>query len=610
MLHKVFHTILSPRNIKLPAQQAAVLFSVIVLLVGITTSLFLASVIARQARSDYQASLEQKQNTIESQLTSAVSGYNQLLIAGATLWNLKGDVTKSEWSQFYDNMQVHQHLPNTLGVGYVSVVSTGGVGSFETTMQADGEPGFTVHPLTGDSIQTPVTYLEPQSTINKQTIGYNMYSEPIRRAAMIRATEGASMAVTQPVSLVQDSGANADPTRLGVIMYYPVYSAPTLPMTIEARHKSLRGLVYVVVRPADVLASYSELSSQAFHGVNVTLADTSANTKQLASVNDAGTVSAGSQTAKNDIVVGNRTWAVQVTGEPGVVNTTVVPLLIIVGGSLLGFALAVTMLRTMLGRIEHVQRTYESEVERTKDELLALASHQLRTPASGVKQYIGILTSGIVGGLTPAQQQIAEKAFNANERQIEIINELLYVSKIEAGKVTIRPVRSNVTPIVQRLVDSMHATARAKNITLVFKATQARYAYGDDQYYTMIIDNLISNAIKYSYPDTKVVIKVTKQPNAMLAISVTDRGVGISSGDIDQLFQKFRRINNPLSRSESGSGLGLFLAYQLARAHGGEITVDSKEGKGSTFTLLMPTRHLFEEAQVNIVDHSDSKLPH
>ena len=276
---------------------------------------------------------------------------------------------------------------------------------------------------------------------------------------------------------------------------------------------------------------------------------------------------------------------------------------------MLGFVIALTMLRTLLRRLEHVQRSYEHEVERTKDELLALASHQLRTPASGVKQYIGILTSGIVGPLTAAQQQIAEKAYNTNERQIEIINQLLYVSKIEAGKVTLRLVKSDITPVVQRAVDSLQATARLKNIKVIFKTKQPRYVFGDEQYFAMIVDNLISNAIKYSYPNTTVMVRIVRRPDDFLAVSVTDRGVGIPDHDKEHLFQKFRRLNNPLSRSESGSGLGLFLAYQLARAHGGDITVSSQEGKGSTFTLLLPTTLRFNEAQVDIVDRYEPRLP-
>lgn len=598
----------------MPAQQSALLFAVIILLAGIITSLFLASLVARQARDDFRISLAQKQNAIESQLSSAVTGYNQLLIAGATLFNLKGDLTPQEWEQFYEDMQVERQLPSTLGLGYVSVVKDGDFATLESKMRELGSDNFTVYPKTyptdGDTIHTAITYLEPSNDINVKSLGYDMHSELSRREAMDRAVDSASMAISAPVILVQDKGTSVEAQgRQGVLMYYPVYMTRVLPMTVESRRQQLKGFVYIAARPADILDGYRTESPQTFDRVDVVLADTAGEARQLAAIAHVTGSKNDRLLTSGEIVVGNRRWVTEVSGRPNVVNMTVLPMLIILGGSLMGFVLAVTMLRTLLRRLEHVQKSYEHEVERTKDELLALASHQLRTPASGVKQYIGILTSGIVGPLTAAQQQIADKAFNANERQIEIINELLYVSKIEAGKVTLRPVKSDITPAIQRSVDALQAAANAKNIKIVFRTKQPRYIYGDEQYYAMIIDNLISNAVKYSYPNTTVNVRVTKRQNDMLAIAVIDRGVGIPDLDKVQLFQKFRRINNPLSRSESGSGLGLFLAYQLARAHGGDIVVESREGHGSTFTLLLPTKQRFNESQVNIVDKFDVQPP-
>lgn len=601
---------MSSRNLKLPAQQSAVLFSVIILLVGIIASLFLASMVARQARDDYRVSLNQKQNAIQSELSSAVSSYNQLLIAGATLFNLKGDLTPQEWELFYEDMQVEQHLPSTLGVGYVAAVNAADIPDFEMSMRERVNANFTVNPVTGEPRQTAITYIEPKNEVNKRAYGYDMYSEPTRRAAMDRAIDSASMAISSPVILVQDKGTAAETAeRMGVLMFYPVYNSKILPMTIESRRQQLRGFIYIVARPPDILDGYQTSSPQAFEKVDVVLADTAGERRQMALVNGASGAANSRQVAAGEIVVGNRKWSLEVSGWPSIAATTIIPTVIILGGSLLGFVLAASLLRSIFARLDKVQRSYEHEVERTKDELLALASHQLRTPASGVKQYIGILMGGIVGPLTPAQQQIAEKAFNTNERQIEIINELLYVSKIEAGKVTLRPIKSNITTAVQRSIEALQAAAKLKNIKVSFNVKQPRYIYGDEQYYSMIVDNLMSNAIKYSYPNTTVTVRMSRRPNDMLAIAVIDRGVGIPDHDKDFLFQKFRRLNNPLTRSESGSGLGLFLAYQLARAHGGDITVTTKEGKGSTFTLLLPTKQRFEETQVNIVDRFQPNLP-
>ena len=123
-------------------------------------------------------------------------------------------------------------------------------------------------------------------------------------------------------------------------------------------------------------------------------------------------------------------------------------------GVIMGLAISSGIYILLSYRVRRIKRMYESEVQRTKDELLALASHQLRTPASAVKQYLGILTAGIVGDLSADQRSIALKAEEANERQMNIINDLLYVSKADAGQLVIEPRRINLTELVQKGVDA------------------------------------------------------------------------------------------------------------------------------------------------------------
>lgn len=602
--------LLSPNNKKLPAQKAALLIAVTVLIIGVVSSLFLASVIHRQANDEFVDSLLQRNNALRSQFSSALGGYGHLLYGGSSLFSLKGEVSREEWHKFYLDMKVQEELPDTLGVGFVPYVTKDRLAALEEQVRTNDYPEFTVTPTNPRSDYTAILYLEPLNEVNKKAIGYDMFSEPQRNAAMTLARDTGKVAMSSPVQLVQDTGdgkVNDDP--LGVLVYYPVYSTSYAPTTIDQRRDQLRGFVYVAVRPQDVLDSYLANVPQISEDIDIKVQDiTDGSEGVLGRVNKLSPGASNKQSIVREVVIANRTWQVTTIGRPPVVSSTVLPLASVLAGSLVSVLLSAFMLQFLLKRIARVEHSYAAEVERTKDELLALASHQLRTPASGVKQYIGILTSGIMGELTPAQQQIAEKAYNTNERQIEIINQLLYVSKIEAGKITIRPSRSNITPIIQRIVDQSEPNAERKNVKINFRTKKEHYLYGDEQYYPMIIDNLISNAIKYSHPKTSVSIKVSERGD-MVAVSVVDHGVGVAVEDQGQLFQKFNRIENPLSRSEGGSGLGLYLAYQLARAHGGDIEVRSTVGKGSTFTLLLPKKRSIAEAVVDIADYSGDILP-
>lgn len=609
MFNKFKSIVDSSRNRKLPAQRVAVLFSLAILLTSIVVSIFFASLMARQAREDYKTALVQKQTSIATRINGVMDGYRQLLTSASTLFSLKGDISREEWRRFYEGMNVEASYPSTLGVGYVTKLTKDQIPDFEAKIRDAGDANFTVTPQGEREVYTAITYLEPQNLANAKALGYDMFSEPQRNAAMALAADDDRVGVSAPVTLVQDEGTAMEKQgKAGVLLFYPVYSTPIAPATVAERRAQLKGYVYVVVRPADILEGYATINPASFSRANVTLSDVTDGTDQkLSSIESAGAVT--DQSVTDDISLNNRKWTLEVEGKTGFAASVVLPLAVILGGSLMGFALAAFMLRSLLRRIEVVEKLYEAEVERTKDELLALASHQLRTPASGVKQYIGILTSGIMGDLTPAQQQIAEKAYTVNERQIEIINQLLYVSKIEAGKVTIRPQKSDLTAVVRRIIDQLSTNAERKNIKVVFRTKREVMIYGDDQYYPMIIDNLISNAIKYSFPNTTVNVRLTRKDD-WAVVAITDHGVGIAEQDREQLFKKFNRIENPLSRSEGGSGLGLFLAYQLARAHGGNIDVKSTIGKGSTFTVMLPLKQIVTESQVDIVDYSGASLLH
>lgn len=604
-MFKRLREFLNPRNIKLPAQRAAVLTAFIVLIAGLVAAVFLATLVARQAREDYRVSLLQKNSAIQSRLATVITGYGQLLYSGAALHNLKGDITRAEWQTFYHDMRVKTEFPATLGLGYVTYLRPGEVARFEQSVRAEGFTDFTVTPTALRSEYTAITYIEPFNDVNKKAFGFDMFSEPLRNAAMSRARDLGTVAMSAPVKLVQDSNATQQQDDMkGVLAYYPVYQRGSSPQTVDERRDKLVGYVYSVVRPNDILQTYLTAVPQAGSGIDIHISDVTGTEHVMIAESKNGPQTGNDvEVTAQRMTVLDRTWEVVTEGRPAALIGTVLPAAIIAAGGLMSLLVSGLMLRALLKRIKHVELSYEAEVERTKDELLALASHQLRTPASGVKQYIGILTSGIVGELTPAQQQIADKAYQTNERQIDIINQLLYVSKLEAGKIVIRPERSNITQALRKIIEQSLPSAEQKNITIVFNTKQPYYVQGDEQYYPMILDNLISNAIKYSFPDSTIHISVSRK-SGMVAVAVKDKGVGISDAEQRQLFKKFNRIENQLSRSEGGSGLGLFLAYQLARAHGGDVTVSSKAGSGSVFTLLMPTRTHVKKAVVDITDYS------
>jgi PAS domain S-box-containing protein len=224
----------------------------------------------------------------------------------------------------------------------------------------------------------------------------------------------------------------------------------------------------------------------------------------------------------------------------------------------------------------------------SKDEFISLASHQLRTPATAVKQLLGMLVQGFAGDVDPDQLDYIIKAYEANERQIRIVENLLKVAQLDAGKVVLRIDKINTREYLQDIVEEFSNTIREKGqtIQLTISETVPEYIRADEDNFRMALGNLLDNASKYSYNEGQIAVNADCA-ETRLTVSITDNGVGIDKERHDELFKKFSRIPNKLSNKVGGSGLGLYWVKQIAQLHGGDITVSSAK-KGTTFTVNVP----------------------
>ncbi len=231
--------------------------------------------------------------------------------------------------------------------------------------------------------------------------------------------------------------------------------------------------------------------------------------------------------------------------------------------------------------------TKEVELENAKDEFISIASHQLRTPATVVKQYMGMLIEGYVGRLTKEQSEMLQKAYTYNDTQLHIINDLLKVAQADANKIIAVRKEIDFVELLSDIVASHTAKYKERGLTLSCNSEESSVLCTvDPLHMRMVFENLLSNALKYSPDKSKVTVSVSGATDHLI-ITVADQGIGIAERDIPRLFQKFSRIHNPQS-SASGTGLGLYWAKKLLDLHGGTITISSKLNKGTTFTVTIP----------------------
>jgi two-component system phosphate regulon sensor histidine kinase PhoR len=230
--------------------------------------------------------------------------------------------------------------------------------------------------------------------------------------------------------------------------------------------------------------------------------------------------------------------------------------------------------------------TDEVRLERAKDEFISIASHQLRTPATVVKQNIGLILEGYIDS-HDKKLELLQTAYEYNNSQLQIINDLLNIAQVEAQELKPHFQDVDMNNLLQRVVDGQIAEYKKRGIDLklIMKNDHA-VVKADPLHMQMVFENLINNAQKYSSAGTRVTVTVAASPKAV-TVRIKDQGIGIAMKDIPALFHKFSRIENVNSMA-SGTGLGLYWAKKLVELHAGEIKVASELNKGTTFKVILP----------------------
>lgn len=247
------------------------------------------------------------------------------------------------------------------------------------------------------------------------------------------------------------------------------------------------------------------------------------------------------------------------------------------------------------------------KLERLKSEFISIVSHELRTPLTALKNALDIVLTGRTGEITPTMEKFLDMAKRNSIRLSGIINDLLDLSKVEAGKMEFRFDKKNIISSIEYVKTSLENLAKEKNINITLNCDE-NYTdlYIDSQRIEQVITNLLSNAIKFTPDNGKIDIYtklITEEElksldlidqnkkiicGNYLEIAVKDNGIGIKEEDITKVFDKFQQIENSLNRKIGGTGLGIPIAKQLMEAHRGFIWVKSKLNEGSTFSIAIP----------------------
>ena len=246
--------------------------------------------------------------------------------------------------------------------------------------------------------------------------------------------------------------------------------------------------------------------------------------------------------------------------------------------------------------------THQVEVDRLKSEFVATVSHELRTPMTSIRGYVDILLMGAAGTLTENQTHFLDIIRNNTERLNILVTDLLDISRLESGRITLSPQKMGLKNIAKDVIDTISQRSQDEGKAMAFSLDiepDLPPVYADPERLRQIISNLVENSYHYTPENGEITLSIhATNKREDLQINIRDNGVGIAQTDQGQVFERFYRGEDPLVLATPGTGLGLPIVKQLVEMHKGHIWVESSgvEGEGSVFSFTLPVYKKLSEA--------------
>lgn len=578
-------------------------FVILIAFLSATVFSWLSSLSAIKKEQELQT--EQYALSLSEAIKRRIDAYDNILHSATSIMTFSNTISRQEWSAYVSSLDIEQRFPGVRGIGFSEVIAPQAINSHIEKMKSEGFTDYKIYPEGIRDVYSTVIYIEPFTEVNRQILGYDMLSEDMRQQAMKDASETGKTVATNVVTLMQDQLRGI--TSAGFILYAPLRQNVLSEPSTTSR---LSGFVYAPFNAEEFIQNTVQAPPVGYSFSLINKTDDGGEQKIY-------------QDSQYDILSNTRSpvinekeleflgvhWVIRATTSGAIISddTRSRPLITLIGGSLFSCIIAGFVYLLLSNRTRVLAEKEQQGIQDAKEELLALASHQLRTPATGVKQYIGMVREGFAGPLNDTQIKLLQKAYESNERQLATINEMLFVARADAGHLKMDNEEVDIHALISDLLEELRQTFEDRKQNITYDAPRTKVTIlGDKPYLRMAIENIFSNASKYTHEKGSIRISLTVHEE-VIALQVIDSGVGVSKRDQSLLFKKFSRIPNELTSRVSGSGIGLYLTKKVIDAHNGRIIFHSEENKGSEITILLPIApHMKNE----ITELSNSRSKH
>jgi signal transduction histidine kinase len=234
-----------------------------------------------------------------------------------------------------------------------------------------------------------------------------------------------------------------------------------------------------------------------------------------------------------------------------------------------------------------IERESEKKLDELRGKMTLALPHELRTPLNGIIGFSELLYDGKLGQLSEEHHEVMGDILTSSRHLLQLINDILDLSKVEAGRMEFRPERHLLETLVLEVRDVVRPMAEKKNIDLVVDVPAGLYATLDPARFKQVLYNYLSNAVKFTPEEGRVSVRILREGDKNFRLDVEDTGIGIREEEIPRLFHEFAQLPNS-RKAEQGTGLGLSLTRHIVEAQGGVVSVLSTPGKGSVFSAILP----------------------